>query len=805
MLKLENIPAFKFAIFLCIGIIIGARFIINPFVQIILLVALTFVIIIYAIKSENNLFKTVSVFLLIILLGIFKSNIDFHYRYNDNVRLINDTPKDETYIITGIIDEIPDIDSSRVKFILESEMIITYKDTLTAKGKVMVNIVKSRFNENVQLPDLQYGDKIIASGLLANPPEQNNPGEFNYRYYLGLHNIHKYFTVFGYDDIKILSKNNLSTFDKYIIYPAKNYSLLNINKYNPGQEGAFLKALVTGERSDLTDDTKEDFVKAGVAHLIAVSGLNVAYLILIVMLTLSLLRIPRIPKAIISIIIIILYCFFSGGAASIIRASIMGILFLLSILIERKVNPYNIIGFSAILILLYDSKQLFDAGFILSFISVLSIIYFYDRFLKSHIEKIPLKNSLFRRTAIFLYVIFLTSLSAQLGTLPFNALYFEKISIISLMSNLIAIPLSNLSLAIGFFQIIVSLFSEHLCSIIAETNNLLLYITLNFIKFCGSLDFSYINIYNFTVFTTIIYFIVLILLTSANRKNIRFRITISVLIILFYVVINKDSSGKLKVTFLSTGDMECSLIVTPAGLNILSISSSDYTTSFNQWKTIIPYLKRNNIENIELLILNNYDDRQIVTIKYLTEEFNIRRILCPDNEAISKINNNLMNILLTKNTHTELIKSGDMILTSDSVRVYFLYSGSYFWSESPVDKNSKSLVYKLQYLDTEILFSGNIDREEEILLCERYNVFMKSDILTVSNGGDAQSSIIPFLIRVRPDFSVISCRKFNRYKLPSETVLNRLQKLNSRIFNTGTDGAVIFESDGYNINVINWK
>ncbi len=86
-------------------------------------------------------------------------------------------------------------------------------------------------------------------------------------------------------------------------------------------------------------------------------------------------------------------------------------------------------------------------------------------------------------------VLFFTTLAAQIGTIPLTADYFGKVSVISLIANVIAVPLANLSLAIGFFQIITGIFSDYFSSIIAGTNNILLSFQLLFIKWCSSVKY----------------------------------------------------------------------------------------------------------------------------------------------------------------------------------------------------------------------------------------------------------------------------------------------------------------------------
>ena len=114
-----------------------------------------------------------------------------------------------------------------------------------------------------------YGFDAI-KGKLTEPAGKRNPGEFDYKRYLEIHDIHKTFYANGFKNVSVISRNNLNYFYQEIIFPAKNYVLSLIDKNYDLNEAAYLKGLVTGERSGITEEMKSDFVNAGVMHLIAV-------------------------------------------------------------------------------------------------------------------------------------------------------------------------------------------------------------------------------------------------------------------------------------------------------------------------------------------------------------------------------------------------------------------------------------------------------------------------------------------------------------------------------------------------------
>ncbi|MCX6165952.1 MAG: DNA internalization-related competence protein ComEC/Rec2, partial [Ignavibacteriae bacterium] len=607
-------------------------------------------------------------------------------------------------------------------------------------------------------------------------------------------NIYKTFSITGYDNIEIINRDNLGFISQYIIYPSRKFASDNIDKYIGGDEGAFLKGLVTGERADISKKIKEDFIKVGVMHIIAVSGLNVAYIILSLTLILSLFRIPHTPKVIIIIIILIFYCFFTGAPASIIRATVMGSLILVSSVMQRKTNFYNIIGISVLIILVFESKQLFDPGVILSFS---------EKFDEIFLQKILDLKIKFKKALYLIISIIFVSFAAQLGTLPITSHYFEKISFISLIANAIVVPLSNLSLAIGFFQILVATFSDFLSSVIAVVNFYLLKFQLLIINYFASFKFGYTSFYRFNTINTFGYFVILFILFIFKKEKLKLKILLLSFTIFILFILNLDFRNNLRITFLYVGQGDCTLIETPDGSNILiDCGMKDFKYNSGE-SNIVPFLKRKGINQIDLLILTHLHYDHIGGIEYILENFKVKKIIDDGSKINNSLINKMENLVITNKIQREKLYSGDYIDGYGNIRLFFLNpekNDSLHTSE-----HSKSIVLKLKYENTEVLFISDLNVEGETSISNTYGDFLKSDILKVSHHGSKNASSIPFLLKCKPGYAVVSCGKDNIFGHPSELVLTKLDLLGAKVLRTDKDGAIIFESDGKTLEPVKWK
>lgn len=819
MHKLETAPAFKIAFLFVLGILIGAYVKINIILLIVvILIQLLYLFYLYN-RNPSQKLNLILIISLFISIGILKANIDFHLIPDNSISKIPDTKRNEDCRLIGVIQDIPSYDTNKIKFTLSSEYFIgsDNRDTLLVSGDVLVTIKRNlktdlnEFSETQAIdsfrydvrPDLAAGDRVLIYGRLSEPFEERNPGEFDYKRYLKLHNIYKTFTSQGFGNIEIINRNNISFFMQRIIYPARKFASAHIDKYIPGDEGAFLKGLVTGERQDISKKVKDDFVKTGIMHVIAVSGLNVAYIILSLTLILSLFRVPRIPKVIIIILFLIFYCFFTGYPASIIRATVMGSLILIAGVIQRKTNFYNIIGISVLIILLYDAKQLLDPGFILSFSAVLSMIFFYEKFDDILLQKILDSKLKFRNFLYALVSIIFVTISAQIGTLPITSHYFEKISFVSLIANAIIVPLSNVSLAIGFFQIIIATFSDFLSSIIATANYFLLNAQLRITDFLASFKYGYIGFYRFNTINTIGYLALLFILFTINKKTLKIRLYISSLIIVILILFNINYNHNLKITFLYVNQGDCAIVESPDG-SVIMIDCGMKDFKFNSGEnTIVPFLKRKGIDKIDLLILTHLHYDHAGGIEPILNNIEVKKIISDGKAEENSLTRAMDKLIIENKIPIEKLYSGDFIEGYGNLRLFFLNP---IQNDSlHTNEHSKSIVVKLIYGKTEVVFTGDLSIEGETFIANNYGSFLKSDILKVSHHGSKNASSIPFLMKCKPEYAVISCGKDNVFGHPSNLVLAKLDTLSAKILRTDKDGAIIFESDGNSLELIKWK
>lgn len=785
MKKLNTAPAFKLAVVFSAGILAGKYF--SPEYYLTIPLLLIFILIYFLFKDKKTVISTFLLAIVILLSGIIKSNFDFSISSDKSINVFQKNVSD--VFLIGIIDNLPEYSENRVRFTVEATELISRNDTLKVDGRILVILKQTKIlSQSDTIPLFNAGDKVILFGSLRDAPDETNPGEFNYREYLALNDIQKTFKVSFWSDAEILSKNNLNFFEQNIIYPSRKYAIENINKNIGGEEAAYLNGLVTGYRADFSKELKEDFIKAGVMHLIAVSGLNVAYIIIFLTVTFSLLRVPFNIKIYLMIAALIFYMFFTGAAASIVRAVIMGSVMLINYKVQRKINFYNVIGISALIILMFDSKQLFNSGFVLSFSAVISIVFIYDRLNMIIGKKIKHWTKDWRRIFYYVYVTLLTTLAAQIGVLPITLKYFGKISFAGIFSNIIAIPLSNLSLALGFIQIILGVFFDYLGSLVAEVNYYLLHYQIEFIKWSAGLPFSYAEFFGMTTGMLVTFYLIIFLMLIINKTNYKYNISFSLIILAGYFLISGFKDNDIQLTYLALGNADCTHIETPDGSNILIDTGIENQYNPTTSSRVIPYLKRKTVNEIDLIIITSEIGKNYKSLNTILENFKVNKILLPNK---SEISGKTENMIITQKVQVEELDKIENINGYGGLNIKLFH----------LDSASRKVIVKIYYKNNSFMFTGKTEVEDEKYAVNRFNEELKSDVLKIAKYGSKKSTSDDFLNHVKPSISIISASRLEERNLPSDEVINRLKKYNSGIFRTDETGAIEIESDGNNFNI----
>lgn len=700
---------------------------------------------------------------------------------------------DEPDSLVAMVEQV-EIKSSGSQKVRLEKVRIKHSEWQAYDGKIILTIKNNP-------ADLKYGDVVQFSSRINQPALPRNPGEFNYRRYLANHHIYATAYLESGKDLQIIGKNRLALRRYANIARLKVEDL--IDRSMTGEQNAILKALIVGVRGEISDETVQTFVDTGVIHVLAVSGLHVGYVTLVILVILGFMRIPKKPKMIITIAGLLFYALMVDLRPSVNRAVIMAVILLIARGWEKRVNVYNTVAAAALIQTLSDPLQLFDMGFQLSFMAVLSIVYIYKRlefFLPDKYKPGKLGNPVLRST----WQLFLVSVSALLGTLPITIFYFQRIPIISMAANLLVVPLVGLIGALGFGQVILGFIWSGFNLAFGEIQMLLIGLLKYIVGISARFPLAYISVAAIPLFWLYLLYLILLLFLNLDQSKVQkvalFGFLIGINVWIWQTAL---APAILRVTFLDVGQGDAALVEFPNHKTLL-IDTGDRTFRRDYGESIIaPYLKRKGIRRIDMLALSHPHNDHIGGAPYLIQHFQIGEIWEPDVTASSWNFRETHRLADSLNIRIRHLYAGDFLPVADSLGIYVLHPSRKFLKVRPPGFNDYSNVLKISYRDIDFLFCG--DAEE---YSERYMILWRdrltSEIIKVPHHGSATSSSQAFLELIRPKLALVSVGKNNKFRHPSPGTMQRYEDLETRIHRTDSERALIIETDGHSYREKIW-
>jgi competence protein ComEC len=358
------------------------------------------------------------------------------------------------------------------------------------------------FKKDSSTQRLIYGSQIITGQALQRIRNTGNPGSFDFQQYsLRQGTTHQvYLTA---NDYKVLPQKEENLVKKWV-YRSRQSIIDLIQQYIPGdKEAGLAEALLIGYKDDLDKNLVQSYSNTGVVHVIAISGLHLG---IIYWLLLFLTR-PLQHRSMLWLRFLLIvsglwaFSLLAGAQPSVLRAAVMFTCIALSTVIDRKGSVYNTLALSAFLLLCINPFWLWDVGFQLSYLAVLSILLFYK----------PIYNWVYfsNKLVNFVWQLIAISLAAQLLTLPISIYYFHQFPVLFLLSNLVAVPLSSIILigeillcALAFIPGIARQLGQLLASLIQWLNN--------YVERLDKVSFAVWDNLSVTLFQTVLLYLTII-------------------------------------------------------------------------------------------------------------------------------------------------------------------------------------------------------------------------------------------------------------------------------------------------------
>ena len=634
---------------------------------------------------------------------------------------------------------------------------------------------------------LNYGDKIKIQGNFIEPETRRNYRGFDYKKHLNTLRI--YGNIEATNITKI--QNSFDSLDVFILKRINNISnkIKNIFKDHFDENiSNVLLGILLGYTDELELDVKENFSESNISHILAVSGMHVGFVILFCNLTFSKIMGKR-KTYIITIIVLIFYMFLTGLSPSVVRASIMACLVLLSKLIYRKSDVWTNISISLLSLLIYNPFSIGNISLMLSYVGTIGILSYSINFKQN--------NRIINMVSL--------TLSVTIFLIPILSIYFNKVPIFSLFTSILVGIMVLPIFILGFALIVLNKTPFFIKIFIKKILFFLVKILLKISEFGAKIPLNKIYVLIPNCFEVFIYYVIifisiflLYIFKSKRKKNIIFKrriknllnllkfryyqnkskvISIILIIFIFFSII-KIIPKDLRIHFIDVGQGDSCLIITPHNKKILidGGGSESYDVGKN---TLIPYLLARRIKKIDYVIVSHFDTDHVGGLLTVMEELKVGKVVISKQVEDSENFQKFKEIVKEKCIKVIVVEKGDRLKIEDNFYFDILWpDNSNLITENVLNNNS--IVCKLQYKKFSMLFTGDIEEIAEKQILQEYkekaNIF-NSTILKVAHHGSKTSSTQEFLDATKPSIAVIGVGEKNKFGHPNDEVIKRLENM----------------------------
>ncbi len=794
---LRRRPALRFALLFAAGILLASRISIAAPWIFLLSASLLFVCLILDLTGKQRS-ASVSLQCCVITLGFLLQTLQ---RLDFQSRELEPAHPNESVILYGIVESEPARQDLKITCVVACDSIIGSRETDRTARRVMVIVYLKAGETPSEI--LSYGKKVEITGFLDPFPFQRNPGEFDYAKYLALNDIEGMVTV--KDQREVCSNGLGDTRSFRASLNSVQHALYRIiDGLHAPDHASFLKGIIFGYRGEIPADVKQSFIDTGTIHILAVSGSNVAFVAFVLFSILGFFRLSRKSIGVLTMAGLLAYMLITGSSPSVVRATIMAIVILCGTMLERKADIYNSISVAALLLLFWNTNNLFDTGFQLSFAAVISIVYFYPR-LELLIRKIPERFEEIKMIDAVLKL-FAVSLAAQLGTIPFVAYYFSRISVVSLLANIVVVPLSGLSTFIGAAEILFSFLHHGIAQLYAAANDFVVWFLLGFVKQAAGVSFAYLEAWQLSSVAVCAYYLVILGVFNSRRPRI-----LPLMIILSLMLANGmifadiwTATGPVfRVSFIDVGQGDAILLESPNGRRVL-IDAGPSSRRFDAGaRTVMPFLKRKGIARLEYFLLTHPHGDHIGGASSILLSLHVDTLLVASQLAGNSQMNHVFETARMANVPVNNLSKGSQIPIGDDLRLYVLHPGPGTMRDRIL--NNSSVVLRAVYGGSSILLVGDAESTVERTMVASYGGFLASDALKAGHHGSASSSSESFLNAVHPRTAIISVGTHNVFGHPSPRTITALARHSIEVFRMDKSGAIVLESDGTHWERKDWR
>ena len=644
-------------------------------------------------------------------------------------------------------------------------------------------------------PQRRYGDRVRVRGLLETPPVFE---EFSYQEYLARQGIH---SLIQRAQVTPLAENQANPL-LYYLFTFKRHAQSVIARILPEPQAALLTGILLGVETGIPADLMDDFSATGTTHIIAISGFNITIISGIFAGLAERLFDER--RAVwVAIAGVMVYTIFVGASAAVVRAALMGILYLWGRHLGRATFAPASLAAAAIGMTAQNPYVLWDVGFLLSFAATVGLV-LYTEPLEKAFERALARFTSAKRAQKIVSLIneaLIVTLAAQITTTPIILYYFGRLSVVTLLTNFLILPVQSFVMIWGGVAMLLGSVFLPLGQVVGWVAWVFLTFTIEVVRLTARVPLASLPV-KMGGGMVFVYYALLAALTwwfaqpKEQRSELWARFTSRletkvlagaaiVLLALAFFAWRSLPDGRLHVVFLDVGQGDAIFIQTPSGKQVLVDGGPSETQLLSQLGRQMPFWDR----TLDVIVLTHPDSDHVTGLAPTLERYQVDTVIYREMEHESEVYEYWLQLLALEDAMVYQGEAGLRLALDEELSMTVLHPGT----ELLDDANNNSIVTRLTFGQVAVLLPGDIEAEVEHQLVTE-GVTLASTVLKAAHHGSCSSTTQAFLDAVAPEVVVISVGAENRFGHPCAEVLERLDGF--PVYRTDEQGAVELISDG---------
>ncbi|MBI2116528.1 MAG: DNA internalization-related competence protein ComEC/Rec2 [candidate division NC10 bacterium] len=689
-------------------------------------------------------------------------------------------------------------DPERTRFVVEVSRLRLGEAWIATTGRARLTVIG-------EPPDAAYGNEVRGTFPLRRPRRFDNPGAFDYPAYLATQGI----SLEGWtrDPVEVVRASRGSTI-LGAVFDMRSLLLRRLDAAMPPPEAGLLKATVLGDRSGLSAEMNQAFLDSGTYHILAISGLNVSLLAGTLFGIFRLLRASPRLAAVASALLVTLYAALAGASASVIRAAVMADTYLLAVILDRRGDVLNSLALSALALLWWNPRFLFDVGFQLTYLATLGILLVLPR-------SVCAMAALPRPLRWPLQSVVIT-LAATAMTLPILASSFNRVAPVGVLANLPIVPLSGLITALGTAASALLLVTPAGLPWLNDLNGWLVDLLFGLARWFAAWPWSSLRVYTPTPGMLVTYYALgaMCLLAvppgiardgqAPHRRFARWLALLCSLLLVLQVMLRLyplQGDPRVRMTLLDVGQGEAIFLELPGQRRMLVDVGGLPGGRFDIGARVVtPFLLHEWVGHLDVLVLTHPQADHIGGAPAILRGFSVGEVWSGDAPGPSATFLWVQEYLRERRIPHRILSAGSPPVRWGDATIETLHprSGTRRIAQgsagaaSSSRPNNASLVLRIGMGGQAALLTGDIEREGEAALL-REGGAIRAQVLKVPHHGSRTSSAAAFLAAVRPEVALVSVGYRNRFNHPHPEVVERYRAQGVRLLRTDLNGALSVE------------